>query len=241
VRNGSLVLDHRDVKARDLQRADSGFTALAGSLNEDLDSLESVLHGSLGGCFRSGLRSEGSIFLGTAETEAACTGPGNGISVGVRDSYYSIIETGADVSLAVFNILAFFFLTSDSSFLSGCSHDSNLPLFLFAGDRLAGAFSGPGIGLGTLSANGQTGSVTLASVAVDLYQTLDVERGRSAHVAFYNVFFVNDISEFADVIFGQIFNSDIGIYSGLVEDLFRLGTADAVYIGQSDLDALISG
>ena len=82
--------------------------------------------------------------------------------------------------------------------------------------------------------------MTFSPVAVDLNKTLDIKLSRSANVAFNGIFFVNDISEFTDVIFRQIFNSDVGIYACFRNDLLSLGTADAVNVGKSYLLAFVS-
>ena len=53
--DGRNVLDHRHFKSRRLQSADSGFTTGAGALDKDLDGLQPMLLGGVGGRLGSGL------------------------------------------------------------------------------------------------------------------------------------------------------------------------------------------
>ena len=59
MRNGSHVLDHNDFQASGLEGADSGLTALTGALDIDLNGLQAILLGSIGGSLSSALCSEG--------------------------------------------------------------------------------------------------------------------------------------------------------------------------------------
>ena len=49
VRDGRAVLDARDLQTGGLERADGGLAAASGTLDEDGDLLEAVLHRHLGG------------------------------------------------------------------------------------------------------------------------------------------------------------------------------------------------
>ena len=53
--NGGDVLNHSHLKAHSLQRADRGLTSLAGTLHEDFNRLQAVLHRGAGSHLSGGL------------------------------------------------------------------------------------------------------------------------------------------------------------------------------------------
>ena len=65
--DGGHVFDQGDLKPCGLQRADGGFSSLAGALNENLNGLHAVLHSELRGGFGSSLRGKRRALSGTAE------------------------------------------------------------------------------------------------------------------------------------------------------------------------------
>ena len=83
--NRGHVFNHVDLESGGLQGADRGLTAGAGSFDEHLDNLQSVLHRRASSGFSSGLRRVGSGFPGTAEAQLAGAGPGQSIALGVGD------------------------------------------------------------------------------------------------------------------------------------------------------------
>ena len=103
--DGRNILDHRHFKSCRLQGADGGFTAGAGSLDENFNRLQTMLHGCLGGRLCRSLRGERSGFLAATETESAGGSPGNGVSGRVGAGDHGVIERRADMNLALFNIL----------------------------------------------------------------------------------------------------------------------------------------
>src|SRR5665647_1022479 len=52
-------------------------------------------------------------------------------------------------------------------------------------DRLNWALASPGIGLGALTANGQTATMAHATVTAQIHQTLDVHGNFTAQIAFH--------------------------------------------------------
>ncbi len=75
MRNGSNVFDHCYLKTCCLERTDSGFSALSGTLDINLNVFHAVLHRSSCGSLSSGLRGKGSRLLGTSEAQLACACP----------------------------------------------------------------------------------------------------------------------------------------------------------------------
>lgn len=104
MRNWSNVFDHVDFKACRLQGADSGLTASTRAFNHNLNTLHAMFHRSFGSRFSSHLRGKRSRLTGTFKSEAAGAGPGNRITMRIRNGYNRIIEGGANMSHTRFNI-----------------------------------------------------------------------------------------------------------------------------------------
>ena len=132
VRNGSYVLDHRDLQASGLERTDGGFTALTGALDVDFYALEAaVFHSSLCSGLSDHLRGVGSGLSAAAESEAAGGSPGQCVAIGVGDGHHGVIEGRADMHGALFNYLAL--TTALDYFLNSLCHLHIPPyFFLFA-------------------------------------------------------------------------------------------------------------
>ena len=97
-----------------------------------------------------------------------------------------------------------------------------------------------GIGLGTLTTNGQALSVTNATVASNFNKTLDIKLYAGAKVAFYHNILVNVFSESRFISLGEVRYAGVGVDSGSLEDVVGGLTADAVDIGQTDFNALLT-
>ena len=80
VRDGRAVLDARDLQTGGLERADGGRAAASGTLDEDGDLLEAVLHRHLGGLLGGHLRRERRGLAGALEPNRTCGLPGNDVS-----------------------------------------------------------------------------------------------------------------------------------------------------------------
>src|SRR5262249_43435060 len=110
---------------------------------------------------------------------------------------------------------------------------------LLFGDRaLARTFAGARVGAGALSADRQPAPMARAAIAADFHQPLDVHRDFLAQVAFDAALLLDDPADLAHVVLGEVLDADVGAQAGILEDAARADAADAVDVGQSDLDAL---
>jgi len=80
--------------------------------------------------------------------------------------------------------------------------------------------------------------VTDATVAVDFDHSLDVHTNFTAEVTLDVVVVFDLLTELGDLFLGQILGTGIRADAGYLEDLLSGSSADAVNIGQSDLNAL---
>ena len=80
-----------------------------------------------------------------------------------------------------------------------------------------------------------------ATIAADFDQPFDIERHFTAKIAFNLQVVLNVFTQLADFGLGEILYPCVGIYTDFREHLLRSGQADAVDIGQADLNALFSG
>ena len=80
-----------------------------------------------------------------------------------------------------------------------------------------------------------------AAVAADLHQALDVHGDLAAQIALHLQVMVDVIAQGADLVFGKILDARIGVDAGRGDDLVRGRAADAVDIGQGDLNAFFPG
>ena len=83
--------------------------------------------------------------------------------------------------------------------------------------------------------------MTQAAIAADLHQALDVHGNFAAQVALYLDVVVNVVAQLADIILGQILDAGIRVHARRLDDIVRDVTANAVDVGQRDLDALLPG
>ena len=83
--------------------------------------------------------------------------------------------------------------------------------------------------------------MTHAAVAADLGQALDIKRGLAAQVALHDVVVVDALTQLCFFLFGEVFDSGVGVNSGCLENLVCAGSADTVDIGETDLDSLVLG
>ena len=80
-----------------------------------------------------------------------------------------------------------------------------------------------------------------AAVAADLHQALDVHGDLAAQIALHLQVMVDVIAQGADLVFGKVLDARIGVDAGRGDDLVRGRAADAVDIGQGDLNAFFPG
>src|SRR6185503_8720813 len=77
------------------------------------------------------------------------------------------------------------------------------------------------------------------AIAGEVHQPFDVHRRLATEVAFDLVVGVDRLAEVKHLLVGQILDAALGGDAELCGDFLRLGTADAVDVGQGDLDALV--
>src|SRR5215475_5933631 len=100
------VLDAEDLEAGRLERADRGLTAGAGSLHEDLDLLQAVLHALAGARVGGDLRGERRRLARALEARRAGRLPRDHIPVLVGEGDDRVVERGLDARLADRDVLA---------------------------------------------------------------------------------------------------------------------------------------
>jgi hypothetical protein len=76
------------------------------------------------------------------------------------------------------------------------------------------------------------------AIAADLDQPLDVHGDLLAEIALDAALFLDHAADLPDVVLRQILHADVAAHPGFAEDVARPLTADAVDIGEPDLDPL---
>ena len=83
--------------------------------------------------------------------------------------------------------------------------------------------------------------MTLAAVAADLGQALDVERHAAAQVAFHDEVVVDALTDLCFFLIGEVFHAGVRIDAGHVKNLFCAGSADTINVGQANFNSLVLG
>jgi len=205
MRNGRYIPDQSDLEAGCLEGPQGRFPAGTRPLDEDVYLPHTVFHGLFGSVLRRKLGSKGGAFTGTLETLAPGAAPGQGVPGRIRDRDDGVIKCGLDMSHAGRHILLYFpgasFLWSSHPFLQCLGL-----LFLTAADGWSVSFSGPGVGPGPLTPDGQTPPVTQSFITTQVHLPLDIEGDIPAKVALDHVVLVYEISEPDDLAFIKINN-----------------------------------
>ncbi|ACX67928.1 hypothetical protein GYMC10_5721 [Paenibacillus sp. Y412MC10] len=119
--NWCYVFDQVNFETCCLQGTNCCFTTSTRTFNHDFHRFHTVFHSRFGSCFSSHLRSERGRLTGTFKSKAAGACPRNRVSVRIRNRYDCIVERGADMSHATFNIFAVTtFSTYDFFWFSHC-------------------------------------------------------------------------------------------------------------------------
>ena len=113
-------------------------------------------------------------------------------------------------------------------------------LLLLAADLLTGTLARASVRVRTLAANGQTATMAKAAVAADLHQTLHVLGNLTMEVALDGEVVLDVVTQLRELFLGEIVGAGVRVDAGFREDLFGGREADAVDIGQTDLDALVA-
>src|ERR1700722_7689993 len=118
---------------------------------------------------------------------------------------------------------------------------SLLPGLLPTGYRLLLALAGARVGLRPLPVHGQPAAVADALVAADLDLAPDVGLDLAAQVALDLVAGVDPVTELKQLLVGQAADPGVAADTRGVQRLQRPGAADAVDVGERDLEPLIAG
>src|SRR5215203_354050 len=122
---------------------------------------------------------------------------------------------------------------------AGASSWPSLDLLL-ACDGALGALAGARVGLGALSADGQALAVPATLIAADLDLAADVCLDLATEVTLDLVVGFDGVAELDQLVVAQVLHSGVRVDPGRGEDLLGAGTADAVDVGECDLDALVA-
>src|SRR5664280_3539926 len=111
---------------------------------------------------------------------------------------------------------------------------------LLAGDGALGALAGACVGLGALTANWQTATVTDALVAADLNLAADVGGHLTTEVTLDLEVACQVVAELDQILVTKVLDSSVGADTRLGQRLLSAGATHAEYIGKCDLDALLT-
>ena len=112
---------------------------------------------------------------------------------------------------------------------------------LLSGDGALRSLAGARVGLGALTANGQTTAMTLTLVAVDLDLATNVGVDFTTQIAFDLVVGFQIVTQRDQLLIGEILDADVRVDAGGLKGLLGAGTTDTENIGEGDLDALLIG
>src|SRR5213592_2767491 len=99
-------------------------------------------------------------------------------------------------------------------------------LLLLAGDRLGRTLARARIGVGALAAHRQAATMTQAAIAAEVHQTLDVDAGLTAKIAFDQIVAVDHFADLQDFLVAQLADATILRDLHLLDDLGRVLLAD---------------
>src|SRR5579875_1261415 len=247
------------LEARGLERADRGLTAGAGPLDEHLDLLQAVLDALAGGRVGGHLGGERRRFARALEARAARRLPGDDVAVAVGERHDRVVEGRLDVRLPDRDVLAHaataalgpprsghvspprVVQTRARSWSFGLRR-SFLSCLLLAGDLHAlRSLARARVRLRVLTAHRQTAAMAQTAVGADLLQALDRLRALAAQVTLDDERAVDQVAELDDLLLGEVAHLAIGLDPDLREQLVRGRAADAVDVGEADLDPLVEG
>src|SRR3954451_8130506 len=111
---------------------------------------------------------------------------------------------------------------------------------LLAGNGALRTLAGASVGLGALTADRQALAVAAALVGADLDLAADVGLDLSTEVALDLEVGFDRVAETDQLGVPQLVDADVRVDPGRREELLGAGTADAVDVGECDLDALVA-
>src|SRR5690606_25760741 len=113
-------------------------------------------------------------------------------------------------------------------------------LLLLAGDGALRTLAGASVGLGALTADREAHAVAAALVAADLDLATDVGLDLTTEVTLDLEVGVDLVAELDQLLVTQLVDPEVRVDPGRCEQLLGAGTADAVDVGECDLDALVA-
>src|SRR5450755_2287868 len=93
--------------------------------------------------------------------------------------------------------------------------------------------------MGALAAHRQSATMTQATVAAEIHQTLDVHAGLATQVALDHIVAVDHFTDLQDFLIAQLIDAAINGNLDLVHNLGRVLLADAMDVLERDQDALV--
>ena len=111
---------------------------------------------------------------------------------------------------------------------------------LLAGDGALRALAGARVGLGALAADREAHAVATTLVAADLDLAADVRLDLTSEVTLDLEVGFDLVAKLDQLLVTERVNASVRVDAGGLEQLLGAGTADAVDVGESDLDALVA-
>src|SRR5690606_11304906 len=112
---------------------------------------------------------------------------------------------------------------------------------LLAGHGLLLALAGARVRLRALAVDGQALAVPDALVAANLDLATDVGLDLAAQVTLDLEVRLDVVTHRDELLVGELVHTQVGAHTGRLEDLLGAGAADAVDVGESDLQPLVAG
>jgi hypothetical protein len=97
-----------------------------------------------------------------------------------------------------------------------------------------------GVGVRTLTTDGESATVACAPIGPDVHEALDVHRDFGAQGTLDTIVPLDDLAEFVDVGFNEVLHAQLGVHTRLGENLACRLATDAEDIRQPDLHLLFA-
>jgi hypothetical protein len=105
----------------------------------------------------------------------------------------------------------------------------------------ARAFTGSGIGMSALTANGKTPAMSQSPVTAKVHEALDIHRDLGPQITFHLQMGIYDLPDRIYLDIAQIVTLGVPVDRGRLQNFACRRSADAINIGESDFDALVLG
>ena len=76
---------------------------------------------------------------------------------------------------------------------------------------------GPGVGMGTLASHWETPAMSESPIATYVHKSLDIHRNFGPEATLYLVFSLNLLTQFCDIIIGQIDGAAVRVYTRMIQ------------------------